>query len=38
MAGFYVAMTISIVVSAAILVGLLVYMYVKGDDFDDFAH
>lgn len=38
MAGFYGAMTISIVVTAAILVGAALCMYIKGDDFDDFAH
>lgn len=38
MAGFYEAMTISIVVSAVILVGLLIYQNMKGDDFDDFTH
>jgi hypothetical protein len=38
MAEFYAAAAISIGIAAAILVGLMIYVYVKGDDFDDFAH
>ena len=38
MAGFYAAAAISIGIAAAIIVGLIIYAYVKGDDFDDLAH
>lgn len=38
MAGFYEAMTMSIIVSVSILVGVMLCMFIKEDDFDDFAH
>lgn len=37
MGDFYEAATVSIIVSSLILIGLMIYVYFKGDD-DDFAH
>ena len=38
MGDFYEAATVSIIVSSLILAGLMVYVWIKGDDFDDFAN